>query len=331
MRTMNFERGALGAIGILLVALLTVAVSDPLTGASATSKVSVPLPERAAKAEPLDWEPASASLAGSSASGLTDVFARMGYDLESVISGHGVVPRVFISALPSDMSNIRENEARKLVFFKSILPLVLHTNEEILTERRRLWQLRYQMVMGEGIDPIDKLWLEVTAERYRVKETSVSVGLIDTLLRCADIIPPSLALAQAAEESGWGTSRYVREGNAIFGQWAISPSGNLTPGRRDEGKSHGIKAFSTLLDSVRAYALNLNSHRSYREFREAREEIRGIGATVDGMILVGRLKSYSERGMNYVRAISTIIDANNLRRLDKARLDDLPTAVSPLI
>ncbi|OHC74894.1 MAG: hypothetical protein A3G18_01020 [Rhodospirillales bacterium RIFCSPLOWO2_12_FULL_58_28] len=329
--TMSFERSALGFVGILFVALLTVAVSDPLIGATATPKVSMLLPERAAKAEVVGWKTESMAFAGNSAVSLTDTFKRMGYDLKSGISGHNIVPRIFIASLPSDMSDIRENEVRKLVFFKSILPLVLHANEEISAERRRLWQLRYQIVMGEGVDPIDRLWLEVMTERYRVKEAAIGVELIDSLLRCADVIPPSLALAQAAEESGWGTSRYVREGNAIFGQWAFSPSGNLTPGQRDEGKSHGIRAFSSLLDSVKAYALNLNSHRSYREFREAREEIRGIGATVDGMALAGRLKSYSERGMNYVRAISAIIDVNNLRHLDKARLGDLPRVTGPSI
>ena len=151
-----------------------------------------------------------------SADHLSRTFARLGYDLESVVRKDQPVPRVFLASLPRDMKEIREIKTRKALFFKSILPLVLQVNEEILEDRKRLWGLRTAMRMGRQISAVDRLWLSVVRDRYRVKSDD-----IDELLRRVDVIPPSIALAQAAEESGWGTSRFVREGNAIFGQWTF--------------------------------------------------------------------------------------------------------------
>ena len=130
------------------------------------------------------------------------------------------------------------------------------------------------------------------------------------------------ALAQAAEESGWGTSRFVHEGNAVFGQWTFSDSGSLVPARRDDDKFHRVRVFSSLLDSVRAYARNLNTHSAYRGVRRQRHELRLKGAPLDGLLMVDNLKSYSQRGEKYVETIRTLIETNNLHRLDDARLRD---------
>ncbi|MCP5366782.1 MAG: glucosaminidase domain-containing protein [Hyphomicrobiales bacterium] len=246
---------------------------------------------------------------------LSATFQQLGYDLNRVASGDGGVPRVLLTSFPGDIDKVRETKLRKTVFFKTVLPLVLVVNEEIRAERQRLWRLRYQRDTDQDLDAVDRLWLMTMAEKYDVEDED-----IDTLLRRADVIPPSLALAQAAEESGWGTSRFTREGNAIFGEWTFGKKSGLTPERRDEGKTHKVRIFDNLLDSVRAYANNLNTHRAYRELRLERAAMRHRGETLDGHALAAMLTRYSERGPDYVKTLRSIMRVNALRRLDGARL-----------
>jgi len=248
---------------------------------------------------------------------LSKTFKQLGYDLDRVRSGETAVPRLFLASLPGDIRHIRETSARKSLFFKTVLPLVLQVNEEILRDRRRLWNLHFQTSLGMKTGPADRLWLMVMAERYGFERVS-----IEALLKRVDIIPPSLALAQAAEESGWGTSRFVREGNAVFGQWTYSNTGSLVPSRRDVGKQHRVRTFNSLLDSVRAYAHNLNTHRAYGKLRQLRNSLRLKGEPVEGLLLVDNIKSYSQRGEKYVKDIRNLIKGNNLHRLDDARLHD---------
>ena len=257
---------------------------------------------------------------------LSKTFNQLGYDLDRVRSGEAGVPRLFLASLPTDIKNIRETRVKKALFFKTLLPLVLQANEELLRDRRRLWTLHSQKSLGQKPGPADRLWLMVMAERYGVK-----TNVIDTLLKHVDIIPPSLALAQAAEESGWGTSRFVREGNAVFGQWTFAKTGSLVPTDRDENKTHRIRAFSNLLDSVRAYAFNLNTHRAYRQLRKVRSSLRLNGAPLDGLLMVDNLKSYSQRGEKYVAGIRALIEGNNLHRFDDARLRDTTSGPRSLI
>ena len=248
---------------------------------------------------------------------LSKTFKQLGYDLDRVRSGKTAVPRLFLASLPVDIRHIRETSARKSLFFKTVLPLVLQVNEEILRDRRRLWNLHFQTSLGMKTGPADRLWLMVMAERYGFERVS-----IEALLKRVDIIPPSLALAQAAVESGWGTSRFVREGNAVFGQWTYSNTGSLVPSRRDVDKQHRVRTFNSLLDSVRAYAHNLNTHRAYGKLRQLRNSLRLKGEPVEGLLLVDNIKSYSQRGEKYVKDIRNLIKGNNLHRLDDARLHD---------
>jgi len=153
--------------------------------------------------------------------------------------------------------------------------------------------------------------LDVSGERV---ETGPSV----------DGVPVSLVLSQAAEESGWGTSRFAAEGNALFGQWAWGDKA-IKPKQQRKGKgNYGIAAFDTTLDSVRAYMQNLNTHRAYGELRGKRAELREQGEPVTGRILAGTLTSYSERGAAYVETLHTIMNANRLDPADDAYLDDGP-------
>jgi Bax protein len=261
--------------------------------------------------------PSQSSQAGSlhTAEALDSTFRRLGYDLESVREGAAPVPRVFLARLPNDMADVRQATKRKAIFFRSVLPLVLQINEEILADRARLWNLHVQSQKGQKRTAVDRLWLIVLAERYKVKR-----GDIAALLQRVDIVPPSLALAQAAEESGWGTSRFSRQGNAIFGEWTFKGADGLIPAAREAGKFHRVKVFKSLLHSVRAYARNLNSHRAYREYRKMRQAMRRDGQPVGGRKLVDTLKRYSERGEKYIQTLRSIMVVNKLYRLDDARL-----------
>ena len=258
--------------------------------------------------------------------GLSKTFQKLGYDLDRVRSGETAVPRLFLVRLPGDIVNIREVAVRKSLFFKTMLPLVLQANEEILQDRRRLWFLQYQTNLGKKPEPEDRLWLIGLMERYGLKKASIS-----TLLERVDVIPPSMALAQAAKESGWGTSRFVREGNAAFGQWTYSENDSLLPSRRDQDKQHRIRAFSNLLDSVRAYAHNLNTHRAYKKLRRDRKALRQKGEPLNGLLLVENIKNYSELGETYVKDIRNLIENNNLHRLDDARLNEKKQKSRPYI
>jgi Bax protein len=314
-----FERCLLGlAAGLVAAVVAAAAVSPPTWTTTAPKAVLrlaasalIPAKERTASA----LAALADAMARGSALHLDGAFSRLGYDLQDVVVGGGAVPRLFLASVPRDMATIREARERKAVFLRTVLPLVLQVNEEILADRARLWDLRMKRRLGQRLEALDRLWLAAESERYRVRR-----GDIDALLFHIDVIPPSLALAQAAEESGWGTSRFAREGNAVFGQWIFSTDGGLTPSRRDIGLTHGVRAFPSLLDGARAYARNLNRHRAYRRFRARRAEMRRAGERLDGGALAATLSRYSERGEAYVATIRRLIESNALGALDDARL-----------
>lgn len=257
---------------------------------------------------------------------LSDAFARIGYDLNSVREGADRVPRLFLTSLPADIGDVRETATRKNIFFRTVLPLILQVNEEILTQRKRLWELRFKSRIGQPLRAADRLWLMVMAERYKTKSND-----IDALLSRVDVIPPSLALAQAAEESGWGTSRFAREGNALFGQWVFTDKTHLKPKQREAGKRHQVMAFHSLFAAARAYAQNLNTHLAYKSFRQKRSNMRRSGGPLDGHQLAGALQRYSERGDEYIKSLRIIITVNGLEALDEARLHDAAISVQPSI
>lgn len=253
---------------------------------------------------------------GSAVGALDRHMDAVAYDLDAVLQGRGEVPRITLASLPSDLARIRETGQRKAVFFKTVLPLVLQVNEQILQDRQRLWELGAAIKSGVKLDAVDRLWLAVMAERYGTRR-----GDVQMLLKRHDVVPPSLALAQAATESAWGTSRFVREGNAMFGEWTFASDHNgIVPSERVSGKTHRVRAFDSLYDSVASYVTNLNKHRAYKEFRAARAEMRAQGQIMDGMRLASSLHRYSERGAAYVSELHAIIGGNDLGLLDNARL-----------
>lgn len=247
---------------------------------------------------------------------LQPLFDRMGYRLENV-RRYGDVPRLFLARLPGDLQEIKQPRERKILFIKMALPLILHANEMILWDRRLILKLLHKTRTGKTISYGEQAWLNNKAQEY-----GLSAPDLAELVRRIDVIPPSLALAQAAEESGWGTSRFAREGNAIFGQRTWRGPNGIKPLRREPGKTFRVRAFDRLIDGIMSYTRNLNGHVAYDEFRRAREAQRHSGGVLDGYRLVANLKQYSERGDAYIDTIRMLMRVNKLQAYDKARLSD---------
>lgn len=265
--------------------------------------VDSPLWRSLVRGEPVGLETRLSDDERDSAARLDAAFTRMGYGLEAVAKG-AKVPALFLPAVPDDLDELAEVDDKKHVFLRVMLPLVLVVNEEIAEDRRRL------EAMVAGRQPHDDSWLAELAARYGAEGAQPA-----PLLRRVDVIPPSLALAQAAEESGWGTSRFVREANNLFGH----VGDDVVP----EGDAEGprMASFASLHEAVRAYVHNLNTHPAYESLRRARATARARGTFPDGHTLAGALVNYSERRGAYVDTIRALIRANRLLRFDHARLD----------
>ncbi len=188
-------------------------------------------------------------------------------------------------------------------------------NTKIRIDRKRLFTILNKSSNTE----IEKKWLEKKFKQYGVRQNDFS-----SLKVRMDEIPASLAIAQAAKETGWGTSRFAQEGNALFGQWTWSGEG-LKPKDSDKGKGHKVMKFNVLQASVRAYQRNLNTHSTYRAFRKARAELRDQDKNLDSIILSEYLNEYAETGSQYVEVLQKIIKQNNLKDFDDAKL--LPSSI----
>lgn len=318
----RFERAALGGIGGMVIAGGVAMAAFPPVAETAAPRAAFDI-ESVLRLEPVPTVSVSVAplKAPSAADGLTvdEVSRTLEYELESVGLGRAAVPRVFLASMPSDLDDVPEVAHKKAVFFKSVLPLVLQVNEDLLDDRRRILEIADQRDAGRKVRAEDRLWLAMMSDRYETER-----GDLKTLLRRVDVIPPSLAMAQAAKESGWGTSRFAQQGNALFGQWTWSEEHGIEPKDRDADKDHLVRQFDTLIESVRAYMRNLNTHRAYRELRSLRAGMRERGEPLDGRKLAVGLKSYSELGMEYVQRIRTMISYNRLSQFDDARLAATP-------
>jgi len=246
---------------------------------------------------------------------LLGYFARYNYDLTAVAAGRDNAPRLFLEDLPKDWRGIAQADERKRAFVMVVLPLVLRENERLLEVRARLLDIEKKMAAGGTLPAGERRWLDRLAASYRLKTADIK-----TLKARVDVVPPSLAIAQAAIESGWGASRFAAAGNALYGQWTEQGANALVPAERDPGRTYAIRRFASLADSVASYMKNLNTHAAYRAFRALRADLRARGETLDGAALAVRLKSYSAQGLDYVEAIQAIIDKNGLGELDRARL-----------
>lgn len=214
-------------------------------------------------------------------------------------------------AVMEGLSSKTLSNRRKLWFIKTVTPLVIHANERILRDRLRIEILKVYTDAGIELDRSEAQWLNRIARRYKLAKLDFKA-----LLRRVDIVPPSLALAQAAEESGWGRSRFAREGNALFGQRVYRGKSGIVPKERAEGEVYRVRAFDSALHAVRAYKHNLNTHSAYEVFRRQRADMRRRWGWLDGYVLAGGLLRYSERREAYLDAIRTIMRGNGLGVLD---------------
>ena len=241
-----------------------------------------------------------------------NLFEDLGYDLKSVRTGQKVKP-IYFTKLPKDIKTLGNSKKKRELFIKIILPLILGENEKITENRKKLFK-----ILGKNFNTIgERVWLKRRFKEYKIEDQD----LIKLKIRM-DVVPVSIALAQAANESGWGTSRFALEGNALFGQWTWSKKG-ISPKKKDPKKSHKILQFQILKASVRAYNNNLNTHNAYKEFRETRAMFRQEDKQITGLDLTKYLKNYAEIGEKYVLIIEDIIKKNSLTDFDEAIL--LPT------
>jgi len=235
-----------------------------------------------------------------------------------------LVPRTFIKDLPEGLTTEQNSERKKSAFENILLPLVLRANERIILERTHIMHLQDKMKRIENIGARDHNWLKSICKRYRltVPEGKPTDSLFENLLARVDVVPASLALGQAAIESGWGTSYFAQKGNALYGEWVWDESApGIVPKRREDGKTHRIRAFRYLFDSVDSYMLNLNRNRAYRDLRARRLALRQQGLPITGADLAPTLLKYSERGQDYVDDLLGLMRFNEYFRFDSARLE----------
>ena len=257
---------------------------------------------------------------------LEDLFNGLNYTPEAWMAGIREVPRVFIKQIPERWSKHTVKEidilTKKRLFFRVLGPLALRSNELILQDRLHLLELAGDTEKGAALQPDDEKWVLELAREYGIDgqflDDEIEVLIADLTLR-VDVVPVSLVLSQAAEESGWGTSRFAFTGNALFGQWTWGDG--ITPKEQRGGKgNYKIAAFDSPLESVQAHARNLNTHSAYREFRRERAGLRLAGENIRGRSLVGTLTSYSERGEGYIKTLRDIMRVNKLDEADDAFL-----------
>ena len=249
-----------------------------------------------------------------SASTIEQLFKDTKYNLKDVRKTKLVKP-VSLSLLPEEIKGIENIKKRKELFIQIILPLIIKENNSILLDRKKL----FSILNKNKNTTKEKKWLEKKIQQYGVINKDLS-----TLKIRMDEIPVSMAIAQAAKETGWGTSRFALEGNALFGQWTWSGEGIKPAGAADD-TTHKIMKFKVLQASVKAYQRNLNTHSSYREFRSMRAQLRDEGKALDSQILSKYLDSYAETGKEYVKILQQIIRQNQLTDFDDAKL--LPSSI----
>ena len=249
-----------------------------------------------------------------SASTIEQLFKDTNYSLSEVRRTKKVKP-IRLSLLPNEMKSIENSGKRKNLFIKIILPLVLEENNRIIIDRKKLFT-----ILNKNKNSKDEIkWLNQKFKQYGVVNKDLA-----TLKVRMDIIPVSLAIAQAAKETGWGTSRFAIEGNALFGQWTWSGEG-IKPAGADTDATYKVMKFNVLKASVRAYQRNLNTHSSYKKFRFVRAQLRDDNKKLDSLKLAEYLDNYAQTGTEYTKVLKQIIQQNQLKDFDEVKL--LPLSV----
>ncbi len=237
------------------------------------------------------------------------LFEDVEYDLRDVRYQKRVKP-IYFTQFPKDLDEIKDVQLKKETFIKIVLPLVVAENDKILSDRSKLKQITSRKMTTDK----EKLWLRQKLREYKVKNSDM-----EELKKRMDIIPVSIALAQAAKESGWGTSRFALEGNAIFGQWTWTGQG-IEPLNKNKNEGHKILRFPILRASVKAYKNNLNTHKGYSSFREKRYSFRKRNKSLKGVNLTDTLDKYAQTGKEYTKILEQIITQNNLTDFETVQL-----------
>lgn len=261
--------------------------------------------------------PAAISVRSGSVEALQRSFARIGYELPA--DGAARVPRLRLAALPDDLSDIADAKQRKTLFLKTVLPMVLSVNEQIREARREVLAISKRSAQGVAPDPAVTDWLADLERRFGIESKGAGPAT-DALLERLDEVPVALALAQAAIESGWGTSRFAREGNALFGQRTWKQADGLVPKARGEGESFRVRRFKAPVESVWSYVHNLNTSPAYDAWRARRAALRASGRALSASALLAGLEPYSEKGAEYTAMLGEMIRKEKLGRFQKVRL-----------
>ena len=225
-----------------------------------------------------------------------NLFEDLGYDLKGIRAGGKVKP-IYLTKLPKDIKTLGNTKQKRELFIRIILPLILDENLKITEDRKKLFKILSKNFNTVG----ERVWLKRRFNEYKIDD-----GDLAKLKMRMDIVPVSIAIAQAANESGWGTSRFALEGNALFGQWTWSKKG-ISPKNKDPNQSHKVLQFQVLKASVKAYKNNLNTHNAYKNFREVRAKLRQENKEIIGTELTKYLKKYASIGEKYVKILDDII------------------------
>ena len=250
-------------------------------------------------------------VAPNSAATLEAVFSRIGYTLPSVKSGAKLVPNLYIRELPPDFSKITDIKRRKALFIKTILPLALAVNDRLKKYRDTLIELDRP---DRTLTVEERQWVKSIAKLHKSADQ-----MPRKLLSRIGPLPVDLIIAQAAVESGWGTSRFATEGNALFGQWTWKKGGGIIPLEREDGETYAVKSYPSLIESVWDYAYNLNTSNSYQKFREARAQRIRDGLPLNAIALIKNLKNYSQKGDAYIATLREVIKQNNLATFNQTK------------
>jgi uncharacterized FlgJ-related protein len=302
------------------------AVSIEGTKESDSTIYSMPLPYTTIK----DTISESSKLEIRSYKDMLELFEKLNYTPEAWQAGIREVPRLYLTLIGPRWGSTTTKEIevlqKKQIFFRGLAPLILKSNELILKDRTRLEEIRLFHSEGKEIGENDHKWTLKLAKVYRVNHNDgqLSEDMIQELWEKVDIVPPSLALSQGAEESGWGTSRFAALGNAIYGQWTWGENAIVPEQQRKELGNYGIAAFESLQESVSGYMLNLNTHNAYSDLRKKRAELRKNGEKISGSLLAEQLINYSERGEEYVKTLKSLMEYNRLGPADDAYLSNAP-------
>ena len=255
------------------------------------------------------------------------LFDRLGYTQKAWQAGIREIPRVYLADVPDTW---RERSARELsvadkkrLFFRFLAPILLRINELILEDRVRAKDLTERLAQGQSVTADDQAWLTKLAVKYKVLESTsqrLPSNAFAELLMRVDVVPPSLSLAQAASESGWGTSRFAAEGNSLFGQWTWGKGLKPAEQRTSALGDYRVAAFDSTAQAAYSYALNLNTERSYGDLRLKRAELRRQSLRIPGTVLAETLLHYSERGQAYVDDLKALMRENRLDDADDASL-----------